>query len=415
MHRHLMLALLFVFTFASTLFAQPQARVLEVSDEDRTSYLACLEIRLTIEESKNLALKRFGYAYFRECALPTSVGEGIDALEYYIRLHQRDESGCVYHLYVRPNTSTQVFAFVVGSQYYPIAADSLTYGSVAAQTESQCGLLRKRTKGQNRWSESLKRRALEASVRISTPDCKGTGVIIETPEAYRRYLLPEELLVATAAHVTPAYYKSNGLQVELFDYSDTYEPSVKATRTARIVVSGQSFGSDVALVAFSPRGIAVTPVPLAEPERWFSATSEYFCVGCPKGNDPHFEFTKAVRADVLLSTVYVEKTSESGESGGGMFDTDGCLIGLCSAVFREPRMVRVGTDLLDPTTTNDTREEHKASVFTQAPEVLLSKDLLEKAGKQTEDDIQNVLLRLTPETRQRLEQELQRARIDRQR
>lgn len=397
---------------ASQVLGETRARVIAVDPSDSQHYLACLELRVSEREAPTVFIRglidsqRFSFTLAPDENRPT-----VESDNYFARWVKGGNGEQILYLYGKKASSTKVLALSIGDRCYPLFLDNIQYGDIVSRSEAECGPLRHRTQATQVWTRQSQRRALEATVRVHIPGAVGTGVIIETPAVYQQHLLPGEVLVATAAHVTPQHLKTNEVTIDLFTYLEDNSVRVRSSFAGRIIVSGESNSLDVGLLAFNPGTTSVARVPLADQSRWYSSKREYFVTGCPQGNEPRWGFTGTVRAWFDDKQVLVEKTSESGESGGGLFDSDGCLLGICASVYKRRVVLTHGVELLDSDGIR-VEKEVQPSIFTHASEALLSSQMQAYLREQIDSDIEQVLLRVRPEERAQLRMALQRARLD---
>lgn len=173
-------------------------------------------------------------------------------------------------------------------------------------------------------------RLINASVRLTLTDPQGrsfgTGTIIDAREG--------EALVATCAHLFRGpdgqpINTAGRLSIELFDAS---------TGVVRVVerVEGQlvthDFDADVALVAIRPTGVVKTAPVLRSPGD-LQKGEPVRSVGCDLGADPTVREGQVVDLDRYEGPANVEVSGApiQGRSGGGLFNRQGRLVGVCFA------------------------------------------------------------------------------------
>jgi S1-C subfamily serine protease len=168
-------------------------------------------------------------------------------------------------------------------------------------------------------SLSAEELALAATVRLKVADAQGhsvgTGTIIDT--------LKDEALIVTCGHI---FRESKGQGKILVDLN---------IAGAQGPVEGQliSFDltRDIALVSIRP-GMQVTPVVVCPP-RNLAKGDRVFSIGCDHGAQPSVRASQitAVNNYVGSPNYTVAGMPVEGRSGGGLFLTDGSLIGICNA------------------------------------------------------------------------------------
>lgn len=168
-----------------------------------------------------------------------------------------------------------------------------------------------------------------SSVRLTMaePDGRsfGTGTIVDSRQG--------EALVVTCAHLFRdangnAIDPANRLSVELFD---------TASGSPRVVqrVAGQlisyDFEADVALVAIRPTG-QVAAAPIAASPGELRVGDLVRSVGCDLGADPTVRESRVVDLNRYDGPPNIEAAGApiQGRSGGGLFNAEGALIGVCN-------------------------------------------------------------------------------------
>lgn len=170
---------------------------------------------------------------------------------------------------------------------------------------------------------------IRASVRIRVDDPSGrsygTGTIIDARSG--------EALVVTCGHLFRESQGQGPVVVELFDMGPS-GPRVVGEVAGQVI--NYSLDRDVALVAIRPdRPVAVAPVapPRAAIQRGDRVTS----VGCDHGQDPTALPTRVTAIDRYQGSPNVEAAGApvEGRSGGGLFNGQGQLVGICFAADYE--------------------------------------------------------------------------------
>jgi thiol-disulfide isomerase/thioredoxin len=171
-------------------------------------------------------------------------------------------------------------------------------------------------------------RAEAATVRLRVFDGNGhgagTGTIIDTHG--------EEALVLTCGHLFRDTKGQGRIEVDLFVGGETR--TVEAQ-----LVDYDADSRDIALVAIRP-GVAVQPVKVIGPNELPSAGDTAFSFGCDRGADPSRRDTRVTgvnkyNQDRGGSNLEIAGAPIDGRSGGGLFDAQGRLIGVCNAADYE--------------------------------------------------------------------------------
>lgn len=175
----------------------------------------------------------------------------------------------------------------------------------------------------------LDARLLSYSVRLRVEDGQGrsfgTGTIIDARQG--------EALVITCGHIFRETKGKGPVTVELF------EPTASGVRPAGQFtgqVISYDLDRDIGLVSIRPdRAVAVAPVaPTGCPlERGDRVTS----VGCSNGADPTVMSTRITSLGRYQGPPNIQAAGApvEGRSGGGLFNEDGQLIGICYAADYE--------------------------------------------------------------------------------
>ncbi|MEX0938453.1 MAG: trypsin-like peptidase domain-containing protein [Pirellulales bacterium] len=168
--------------------------------------------------------------------------------------------------------------------------------------------------------DSFDARLIQTTVRLKVDDAKytsyGTGTIIDSRSG--------EALVLTCGHI---FRESEGKGPITVD--------VIAGGTKQSV-SGQMISydlkRDIGLVSIRPQG-SVQVAPVAGPEVQLTHGDRVWSVGCNGGDDPTVQSTRVTGIDRYSGPPNVETAGMSveGRSGGGLFDQQGRLVGVCFA------------------------------------------------------------------------------------
>jgi S1-C subfamily serine protease len=171
-------------------------------------------------------------------------------------------------------------------------------------------------------SQSAIDRAMAASVRLKIEDggqsfSYGSGTIVD--------MQGEEALVLTCGHVFHDSQGKGQLTVDLFDASG-----------AHTSVPGQVIHfdekRDVGLVAIRP-GRRIEPIEVGGQGCKASAGMRVFSIGCDRGAIPSVRESRVSNINRYLGPANIEVAGApiDGRSGGGLFASDGTLIGVCNA------------------------------------------------------------------------------------
>jgi len=177
---------------------------------------------------------------------------------------------------------------------------------------------------------------LSASVRLRVEDSQGhscgSGTIIDARAG-------EEALVLTCGHLFRDSQGTGKIEV------DVYGPSPAVHLPGRLVA--YDLERDIGLVAFRPQG-PVMVARVAPPNYKIRPGDAATSVGCNHGDDPTLQHSRVNSLDRFLDPVEqrVGKTAGRphapwnlqvagqpvvGRSGGGLFSTDGMVVGVCNA------------------------------------------------------------------------------------
>ncbi len=168
-------------------------------------------------------------------------------------------------------------------------------------------------------------RLIEATVKVAVKDSggvsAGTGTIVDARQG--------EALILTCGHL---FRSSNGqgpITVTMFQAGPT-GAEVRSTAIGRLV--DFDLDRDLALVSFRPE-VAVQPIPIAPTGTALTPGAAVTSVGCNNGQNPTLLATKITAVDRYQGPPNVEIAGApvEGRSGGGLFNAQGQLIGVCFA------------------------------------------------------------------------------------
>lgn len=167
-------------------------------------------------------------------------------------------------------------------------------------------------------------RAQAATVRLRVHDNGGhgvgTGTIIDTHG--------DEALVLTCGHLFRDSQGQGRIEVDLFVGGRTQTVEGQ-------LIDYDADDRDIALVAIRP-GFPIQPVPVIRQGRLPEVGSTAFSFGCDRGADPSRRDTRITGVNKYnqhkaASNLEIAGAPIDGRSGGGLFDADGFLIGVCNA------------------------------------------------------------------------------------
>ncbi len=167
-------------------------------------------------------------------------------------------------------------------------------------------------------------RAQAATVRLRVYDGRGygagTGTIIDTHG--------EEALVLTCGHLFRETKGEGKIEVNVF-----VGGQIKTVPGQVIDYDAET--RDIALVSIRP-GVAVQPVQVISDNSQVSNGTVAFSFGCDRGDDPSRRDTRVTGVNKYdqhlgVSNLEIDGAPIDGRSGGGLFDEQGRLIGVCNA------------------------------------------------------------------------------------
>jgi thiol-disulfide isomerase/thioredoxin len=173
-------------------------------------------------------------------------------------------------------------------------------------------------------ADSPVERALAATVRLRIEDelghSFGTGTIIDVHG--------EEALVLTCGHIFRASNGKGRIVCDLF------AAGAPAALPGRLV--SYDLRRDVALLAVRP-GVPVQPVLVGGAGLRPREGDPVFSIGCNYGKDPSVICNRIVAVNRYQgpANLVVGGRPEDGRSGGGLFTSDGMLIGVCNAADQQ--------------------------------------------------------------------------------
>jgi thiol-disulfide isomerase/thioredoxin len=170
---------------------------------------------------------------------------------------------------------------------------------------------------------------ISASVRIRVDDATGrsfgTGTIVDARSG--------EALVVTCGHLFRESRGQGPIVVELFE-STPSGPRVVGQVAGQVI--NYNLDRDVALVAIRP-GRPVGVAPIAPSQAAIQRGDRVTSVGCDNGQDPTALPTRVTALDRYQGPPNIEAAGApvEGRSGGGLFNGQGQLVGVCFAADYE--------------------------------------------------------------------------------
>lgn len=166
---------------------------------------------------------------------------------------------------------------------------------------------------------SPEERAMAASVRLKVDDGQffsyATGAIVAVqPNG--------EALILTCGHVFRDSQGRGAIAVEIFGAQR------QGPMPGRLIA--YDLERDLGLVSIRPAG-TVTPVAIAGPETYIREGLRTFSIGCDRGAEPTTREGRITGVNRYLGAPNLVASGRPvvGRSGGGLFDSEGTLIGVC--------------------------------------------------------------------------------------
>lgn len=220
----------------------------------------------------------------------------------------------------RPSAQPPTTAQQPQSEKLPITPTDQPWDS--AQSVSQRSLLRdeQNSRPQAPEAPTLPDRLIEATARIKIVDgggnSVGTGTIIDSRAG--------EALILTCAHIFRDSQGKGQIVVDLFG------PGAPKNLAAELI--DYDLKSDVGLISVR----TVHPVTLAHVAPRSSSLrpgDTVFSVGCNHGEDPTIRQSKVTSLDKYVGPPNVQVAGQpvQGRSGGGLFNAEGLIVGVCNA------------------------------------------------------------------------------------
>jgi thiol-disulfide isomerase/thioredoxin len=179
------------------------------------------------------------------------------------------------------------------------------------------------------WTQQFDGKLLGSSVRLRVEDSLGiaysTGTVIDAREGCA--------LVVTCGHM---FRESKGQAPVTIDLFEATAGQLRVVDKAQGEVILYDLDRDVALVSFRPtRPVCVAKV--AEPRTPIQRGDRAATVGCDNGQDPTVLATRITWLDRFQGPPNIETSGAPvvGRSGGGLFNDQGELIGVCIGAEKE--------------------------------------------------------------------------------
>jgi thiol-disulfide isomerase/thioredoxin len=169
-------------------------------------------------------------------------------------------------------------------------------------------------------------RASDATVRIKVEEPKsiahGTGTIVAVQG--------DEALVLTCGHMFRDMIPGSQLTVDLF------AGTPRQVNLVAQLIDFKADKEDIGLLSVR-LPVKVEPVPILPKNESLQIGQAVFSIGCDHGNNPTRRDTKISNINRYLGPANVEIVGApaTGRSGGGLFDSQGRLIGVCNAASVE--------------------------------------------------------------------------------
>jgi S1-C subfamily serine protease len=166
--------------------------------------------------------------------------------------------------------------------------------------------------------------ALAATVRIKVVDDTGqsfgTGTIIDSHDG--------EVLILTCGHI----FRNTGEHATVL--CDLFTKNAPQGIPGKLI--SHDLRRDIGLVSFRP-GVPVKVIPVGGSGHRPQAGDRVFAIGCSKGAVPTVVHNRIIAVNRYHgpANLVVGGRPVDGRSGGGLFDADGTLIGVCNAADQE--------------------------------------------------------------------------------
>lgn len=199
----------------------------------------------------------------------------------------------------------------------PTALQPTQYPTVLASSTSS---------GRQLTSEQAVARATDATVRIkveeSNTTAHGTGTIVAVHG--------QEALVLTCGHLFRDMLPGSHLKVDLF------AGTPRQTTILAQLIDFKADKEDIALLSIR-LPVPIEPVTILPKSEQVQIGQPVFSIGCDHGNNPSRRDTRITHVNRYLGpkNIEIEGAPAVGRSGGGLFDTQGRLLGVCNAACNQ--------------------------------------------------------------------------------
>ncbi len=165
-------------------------------------------------------------------------------------------------------------------------------------------------------------RAAAATVRIRVDEANttayGTGTIVDVHG--------EEALILTCGHLFRDMNAGSQLTIDLFPGTP------QEVNLPSQLIDFKAEGEDIGLISCHIP-VPIEPVPISARGKQIVAGQPAFSFGCDHGNNPtrHDTQVKSINRYLGADNIEIIGAPAVGRSGGGLFDVQGNLIGVCNA------------------------------------------------------------------------------------
>ena len=208
---------------------------------------------------------------------------------------------------------------IVGPTDYHRLAGMFTAAKAAQSTAAQSTAAKAAEPRRSPALLSPQALALRSTVRLHVHDPQGksvgTGTIIDTHK--------NEALILTCGHLFRDSQGQGQIEVDLFD--------PRATRSVSGQLISYDLEKDIAFVSIRYQG-QVTPARVA-PSGWRVRPGEtVFSIGCDRGADPSVRVSRVTELNRYQRAPHIVVAGHPviGRSGGGLFNENGVLLGVCN-------------------------------------------------------------------------------------
>jgi S1-C subfamily serine protease len=169
-------------------------------------------------------------------------------------------------------------------------------------------------------------RATDATVRVRVEESNtvahGTGTIVAVHG--------DEALVLTCGHLFRDMLPGSQLTLDLF------AGTPKQVNLVAQLIDFKANEEDIALLSVR-LPVKLEPVPILPRSEAVQKGQGVFTIGCDHGNNPSRHDTKISNVNRYLGAANIEIVGAPavGRSGGGLFDAQGRLLGVCNAACKE--------------------------------------------------------------------------------